>query len=213
MLLQKNWIFFRARQGTGFWLNQWGMASKLPAVGTVALLQRLSFFVPDDFINQQWPTPRQRGPRRRFSTAQLWRVHLLALLTGGRSFNAIQRSLSEQRALRRFAQLPNAHAIPDVRMLCEFRRRLGAGGLRAINDHLTGEVLLAAPLRDKTVALIDATDLPASTRDKKKMANLGAQHRRHWEHARLNRAAHVFLSAIKNTPLDYGSMVLNRSFC
>jgi hypothetical protein len=44
--------------------------------------------------------------------------------------------------------------------------------------------LLTALLRDKTVALIDATDLPASTRDKKKMVNLGAQRMPRWELAR-----------------------------
>ena len=69
-------------------------------------------------------------------------------------------------------------------MLHEFRRRLGAGGLRAINDHLSGQILLTAPLRDKTVALIDATDLPASTCDKKKMVNHGAQRMLGWELAR-----------------------------
>ena len=153
-------------------------------MGTAALLERLTSFVPDDFINQRWPIPWRPGRRRRFSSAQLWRIHLLALLTGGRSVNAIQRSLSEQRLFRRFAHLPNERTIPDVRMLHEFRRRLGAGGLRAINDHLSGQILLTAPLRDKTVALIDATDLPASACDKKKMASLGAQRMRHWERAR-----------------------------
>lgn len=160
------------------------MASGLPAVGTAALLERLTSFVPDEFINQHWPIPWRPGRRRRFSSAQLWRIHLLALLTGGRSVNAIQRSLSEQQGFRRFAHLPNERTIPDVRMLHEFRRRLGAGGLRAINDHLSSQILLTAPLRDKTVALIDATDLPASTCDKKKMGSLGVPRGRRWEHVR-----------------------------
>jgi hypothetical protein len=160
------------------------MSSALPAVGTLALLEHLTAFVPDDFINTRWPIPRRRGPRWHFSAAQLWRVHLLALLSGGRSFNSIQRALSEQRSLRRFAHLPNERAVPDVRMLHEFRLRLGCGGLRAINDHLTGQILQVAPLRDKTVALIDATDLPASTQDKKKMAGPGAQRGSRWEPAR-----------------------------
>jgi hypothetical protein len=158
------------------------MSSALPAVGTMALLERLTAFVPDDFINTNWPIPRQRGPRWHFSTAQMWRVHLLALLMGGRSFNSIQRSLSEQRSLRHFAHLRNERTIPGVRMLYEFRQRLGVGGLRAINDHLSGQVLKIAPLREKTIALIDATDLPASTRDKKKMANHGALNAQPSEH-------------------------------
>jgi hypothetical protein len=147
------------------------------------LLERLTAFVPDDFINTRWPIPYRPGRRQCFSTAQLWRIHLLALLTGGRSFNAVQRALSEQGLLRRFAHLPNERAIPDVRMLHEFRRRLGAGGLRVINDHLSGQVFQAAPLRDKTVALIDATDLPASTRDKKKTAGHGVPRGPHWGRA------------------------------
>jgi hypothetical protein len=151
-----------------------GMGAALPAVGTLALLERLTGFVPDEFINTRWPIPHRGGRRQHFSAAQLWRVHLLALLSGGRSFNAIQRALSEQRSLRRFAHLPNERTIPDTRMLYEFRQRLGAGGWRAINDHLIDRIVQVAPLRDKTVALIDATDLPASTQDKKKTAALGA---------------------------------------
>src|SRR5688572_30018597 len=112
------------------------MAKPLPAVGTFALLDCLTDFVPDDFINARWPVPRRRGPRLSFSAAQLWRVHLLALLSGGRSFNSVQRSLVEQRPLRRFAHLPNERAVPDVRMLHEFRSRIGVSGLRAINDYL-----------------------------------------------------------------------------
>jgi hypothetical protein len=189
------------------------MASELPAVGAKALLERLTIFVPDEFINQHWPVPRRPGPRWRFSTAQLWRVHLLALLTGGRSFNAIQRSLSDQRMFRRFAHLPNERTVPDVRMLHEFRCRLGAGGLRAINDHLSSQILLTAPLRDKTVALIDATDLPASTRDKKKTANPGARHMPRWEHVRSNQGTRVFSSGTKSIPSDYGSTASNRLFC
>jgi hypothetical protein len=132
-------------------------------------LEALSSFVPDDFINARWPTPtRCRGPRLRFSAAQLWRAHLLGCLCGGRSFNAVQRALAEQRDLRRFAHLPNERAVPDVRMLHEFRSRLGPGGFRAINDQLAQEILLIAPMREKSVALIDATDLPARACDKKK---------------------------------------------
>jgi hypothetical protein len=156
------------------------MSKSLPAVGSLALLDALTDLVPDDFINSNWPLPRRPGRRFHFSTAQLWRVHLLAALTGGQSFNAVQRSLAEQRALRRFAHLPNERSVPDTRMLHEFRSRLGVSALRCINDHLTQQILIAAPLRDKTVGLIDATDLPASTRDKKKRAGCGARNEPHW---------------------------------
>ena len=158
------------------------MTKSLPAVGSIALLEVLTGFVPDDFINTRWPLPYRGGRRFRFSAAQLWRVHLLAALTGCRSFNAVQRSLIEQRSLRCFAHLPNERSVPDVRMLHEFRARLGVSGFRSINDHLVEQLLTVAPLRDKTVGLIDATDLPASTRDKKKMASHGPPAEPLWEH-------------------------------
>lgn len=156
------------------------MNKSLPAVGSFALLEALTDFVPDDFINSRWPFPRRPGRRFEFSAAQLWRVHLLTTLTAHRSFNAVLRSLHEQRPLRRFAHLPNERSVPDIRMLHEFRARLGVSGFRRINDHLVHQFLLVAPLRDKTVGLIDATDLPACSRDKKKMANLGARGERRW---------------------------------
>ncbi len=78
------------------------MIKSLPAVGSIALLEVLTGFVPDDFINSHWPVPYRGGRRFRFSAAQLWRVHLLAALTGCRSFNAVQRSLMEQRPLATF---------------------------------------------------------------------------------------------------------------
>lgn len=158
------------------------MTKSLPAVGSLALLDALTDFVPDDFINLRWPLPRRPGRRFHFSAAQLWRVHLLVPLTGGQSFNAVQRSLCEQRPLRRFAHLANEHSVPDIRMLHEFRSRLGVSGFRLINDHLTQQVLAVAPLRDQTVSLIDATDLPASSRDKKKTADLGAHSEPPWGH-------------------------------
>jgi hypothetical protein len=147
-------------------------------------LDTLTDFVPDDFINSHWPIPLRPGRRFHCSAAQLWRVHLLAMLGGGQSFNAVQRSLVEQRRLRRFAHLPNEQSVPDTRMLHEFRSRLGVGGLRGINDHLARQVLTIAPLRDQTVGLIDATDLPASTRDKKKTGWLGVPNEPLWARAR-----------------------------
>jgi len=149
------------------------MNNPLPAVGTLALLDVLSPFIPDEFINLRWPRRTRRpGRRSALSAAQLWRAHLLICLWPGRSFNAVQRALVEHRPLRHFSHLPNQASAPDVRMLHEFRSRLGPGGFRAINDHLTREILRVAPLREKTLALIDATDLPARTRDKKKPSGL-----------------------------------------
>ena len=117
------------------------MNSLLPPTGTAVLLRQLSPYVPDDFINQLLPRRPGRGRRQVFSPAQLWRVHLLALLTPVHSFNLLLQMLPEQRDWRRFAHLPNRHAVPDVRMLHEFRDHLGVAGLRRVNEHLLEPLL------------------------------------------------------------------------
>jgi Transposase domain (DUF772) len=154
------------------------MHKELPAVGTAELLEILSSYVPDDFINQLLPRRRGVGRRCCFSAAQLWRVHLLSPLTGTHSYNGIVRLLPEQRAWRRFAHLSHRERTPDARMLNEFRRGAGVAGFRAINDHFV--VMLLKHLRgeQKSVAVIDATDLPAATADKKKMVESGRQRAR-----------------------------------
>src|SRR4030095_9698167 len=110
------------------------MKSLLPVTGTLDLLDQLSPHVPDGWINQTFPQVKGAGRRRRFSTAQLWRVHLLAVLSPVHSFNLLVQMLAEQRAWRRFAHLPNRHALPDAWMLHEFRERLGVQGFRRINE-------------------------------------------------------------------------------
>ena len=54
---------------------------RLPRTGTAELLSILDRYVPDDFINENWNVRPVRGPRRYFSAAQLWRTHLLTVLT------------------------------------------------------------------------------------------------------------------------------------
>jgi hypothetical protein len=156
------------------------MRGDLPAVGTTELLEVLSKYVPDDFINGLLPRRRGVGRRCRFSAAQLWRVHLLSALTDTRSCNGIVRQLPEQRYWRRFAHLSHRNRTPDVRMLHEFRDRVGVFGLRAINDHLVRQLLKYLVVDRKSVAIIDATDLKASTADKKKMVASGRLKARRW---------------------------------
>jgi hypothetical protein len=160
------------------------MHSALPTTGTAELLERLSNFIPDEFINSLLASRRYSGQQRCFSPAQLWRVHLLALLTPAHAFNAVARLLPEQRAWRRFAHLSHRLRTPDVRMLNEFRWRAGVSGLRAINDHLVKRLLVFIPSESKTVAIIDATDLPAATADKKKTGAIGRLRGRLSERAR-----------------------------
>lgn len=138
---------------------------------------------------------------------------LLVCLWPGRSFNAVQRALVEHHPLRRFAHLPNQASAPDVRMLHEFRSRLGPGGFRAINDHLTQQLLRVAPLREKTLALIDATDLPARARDKKKRSRFGALAGRPWVRAHSSPGRPAFLLATKSTPCACGLTDLSPSCC
>jgi len=185
----------------------------LPATGTAKLLEVLSDFVPDQFINHLLPGNRRQGRRNYFSAAQLWRVHLLAVLSPAHSFNAVVRLLPEQSALRRFARLNHRHRTPDVRMLCEFRAQAGVAKLRRINEQLVQQLLGFLPVGGQTVAVIDATDLPAATADKKKTGAGGRPNGPRSVHARSKPVTHGFSSVIKNMPCVYGCAVMNQLYC
>jgi hypothetical protein len=188
------------------------MRKDLPAVGTAELLELISDYVPDDFINQLLPRRRGVGRRCCFSSAQLWRVHLLSPLSGTHSYNGIVRLLPEQRAWRRFGHLSHRERTPDVRMLHEFRGRAGVSGLRAINDHLVVKLLEHLRAEQKSVAVIDATDLPAATADKKKTDGNGQPSERLWEPAHSSRVTRAFMSVTRNTRYGCGSTVIPRRF-
>ena len=130
--------------------------------GTAQLLEQLSPYVPDGFINERWPRGPTGGRRRVFSTAQLWRTHLLVLLTPAHSINLLVSMLKEQSQWRRFCHLSHRERIPDVRMLHEFRNEVGVDGLRSINEHLLGAVIKPLLERQDSISIIDATDLPAA---------------------------------------------------
>src|SRR5882672_5815988 len=127
------------------------MLATLPPVGTIALLERLSVFVPDDFIADFCPRAFTGGRRHDLSAAQIWRVHLLAVLTSTHSLNLIVAQLPEQPAWRRFARL--RRQLPTARMLSEFRRQIGVSGLRRINQHLLGRLLHRQGVQPHAVAL------------------------------------------------------------
>jgi len=136
------------------------MRTTLPPVGTNALLERVSDYIPDDSIAEVCSRAFTGGRRHALSASQLWRVHLLAVLTTTRSLNLIVTQLPEQPVWRRFARLRGQ--LPVARMLHEFRQQIGVGGLRRINQHLLGRLLRRQGLQPHAVALMDATDLPAS---------------------------------------------------
>lgn len=147
---------------------------RLPLTGTTSLLDALSPHIPDELINSLFLAPSGRGRRGLFSAAQLFRVHLLALLTPVHSFNLLVALLPEQRSWRTFARLRNRVRVPDVRMLHEFRQRLELSQLRRVNEHLLQPLVEGTGALAKTVALIDSTDLPAATNAYKKI--LGPLH-------------------------------------
>jgi hypothetical protein len=142
---------------------------RLPPTGTAGLLERLSPHVPDDLINSLFPRPGGPGRRGLFSAAQLFRVHLLALLTPVHSFNLLAALLAEHRSWRIFARLRNRVRVPDVRMLHEFRQVLDLTKLRCVNEHLLASLIEGTAGLAKTLALIDSTDLPAATNAYKKI--------------------------------------------
>ena len=136
--------------------------NRLPVTGSNELLDVLDPYIPDDFINKRWGARPVRGPRWQFSPAQLWRVHLLALVTPVHSLNLLTQLLPEQRAWRDFARLRHRHRTPDVRILNAFRTRVGVMGLRQINEAILQPLIQTAALWQNATALIDATDLPAA---------------------------------------------------
>lgn len=138
------------------------MKSRLPQTGTEDFLELLSPFVPDDYLDQHWPRLKTGGRRYGFSASQLFRLHLLALITPVHSFNLLIRMLPEQKAWRRFAHVPSQEHVPGVRMMNTFRDEIGVDGLRQVNGHLLEPIIGSLDLRQGAAALIDATDLPAS---------------------------------------------------
>jgi hypothetical protein len=89
-------------------------------------------------------------------------------------------------------------------MLHEFRDRAGVSALRAINDHMLVMLLKYLRAEQKSVALIDATDLPAATADKKKMAGNGPPSEQPWGRVHLNQVTPGFTLATRSTHYDCG---------
>jgi hypothetical protein len=139
----------------------------LPQTGTAPLLERLSPYLDDAWINALLPPQSGPGRRRNFSSAQLLRVLLLSLLTPVHSFNLLLKLLPENRAWRKFAHLPNQRMVPAPKMLHQFRSRLDLISLRRINAHLLQPLLNQLDPSRKTLAIIDSTDLAAANSFKK----------------------------------------------
>jgi hypothetical protein len=160
----------------------------LPQTGTARLLEKLSPHLDDVFINRLLPQPSGPGRPRSFHSAQLFRVLLLSLLTPARSFNLLVKLLPENRAWRQFARLRNQREIPDPKMLHQFRDRLDLQRLRQINAQLLRPLLDQLDPQRKTLAIMDATDLPAAANSFKKTRPVGPPSALRWVPARLRPA-------------------------
>ena len=188
--------------------------NRLPVTGTRQLLEVLDAHIPDDLINERWRMRSLRGPRWNFSAAQLWRVHLLALLTPVHSLNLLAQLLREHRAWRAFARLPRRHQVPDVRVLHAFRARMGVSGFRQINEALVEPLIQMACLWPNATALIDATDLPAACSGfKKKRLVRTAPGTRRQERARPKAVRVAGLWDIRNTASGCGGASIVVRLC
>lgn len=188
--------------------------NRLPVTGSNQLLDLLDPYIPDDFINDRWNVRPVRGPRWQFSPAQLWRVHLLPLLTPVRSLNLLARLLPEQRAWRDFAHLRNRHRTPDVRILNAFRTCVGVMGLRQINEAILQPLIQTAAFWQNATALIDATDLPAACSGfKKKTPALTPLPAPHWADARSRPVRAAGSSATKSTACACGGGSIRPQCC
>jgi|SRR5580658_2562588 hypothetical protein len=163
-------MWFGLKNGELLWVGiWWGFLSslsgmkRLPQTGTTALLELLSPHLDDGFINDLFPRRPRQGRHASFSPAQLLRVQLLQLLTPAHSGNLLIQLLPENRGWRDFARLPNKRSLPDAKMLHQFRERIDLIKLRQINRQLLKTILADLDPARKTVAIIDATDLPAAT--------------------------------------------------
>ena len=100
----------------------------------------------------------------------------------------------------------------DVRMLYEFREHAGAAALRAINEHLVKQLLPFLPAGGQTVAIIDATDLPAATAYKKKTVADGPPDEPRSALVRSSPDTRGSKWVIKNTRCVCGCAVTSRRF-
>lgn len=186
----------------------------LPQTGTSALLELLSPYLDDDWINQQFPPKRRQGRHRLFNPSQLFRATLLALLTPAHSYNLVVQLLPENRVWRDFAHLRNKHRCPDAKMLQQFRSWLRPAVLRKLNAHLLKPLLDGLDPQRKTVGIIDATDLPAAASSFKKKTKDTTRHvERQLELGPLRVDKAGGSSATRNIPCVCGSALLERRCC
>ena len=125
---------------------------------------------------------------------------MLGLLTPVHSVNLLVKLLAAQRAWRKFADLRRQTQVPGVRVLHEFRSRVGVAGLRRINEHRLAPLPAGYRWQPWSVGLIDATDLPAACVGFKKAPGNTLPRTRPWAGARSKRGkARCFVGYKKHT--------------
>jgi len=127
-------------------------------------LEKISRHVPDEEINLLFPFRKfdVQGRTRKFKTNQLYRAHILPMLKGVNSFNKLCYEFKTRRSFRDFCRFKNKQVTPTKRMLSEFRDQLKASGFEKIAQLITATFLRTISLPEVTVAIPDATDMPAS---------------------------------------------------
>jgi hypothetical protein len=175
-------------------------------------MEKLSPFLDDAFINELLPRARGPGRPRTFSSAQLFRVLLLSLLTPAHSFNLLLALLPENRAWRKFARLSNQRVLPDAKMLSQFRDRLDLSLLRQINARLLTPLLAGLDPVRPSLAIMDATDLPAAANSFKK-TNLTRRIGPRWARAQSKRGRANGSLATRNTACVSGLPSGGRASC
>jgi hypothetical protein len=127
-------------------------------------LERISRVVPDAAINEFFPAnyPGKRGKPFALTTAQYYRIHLLALLKGITTFNRLCAELLYHQGYRRFCRLPSIAQVPKAKTLSDFRAGLGPEAFALINDLLLERLFAIIPLPVPAVAAPDSTDLEAA---------------------------------------------------
>lgn len=128
------------------------------------ILEKISPHIPDEEIDFLFPYRNfnTQGRSKSFKTSQLYRAHILTLIKGVTSFNKMCSEFKFRRSFRDFCRFKNKNTTPTNRILSEFRGRLKPSGFEEITRLITLTFLNTVKLPLITIAVPDATDMPAN---------------------------------------------------
>ena len=127
------------------------------------ILRDISPHIPDEEINMLFPFRKfhTQGHRREFTSNQLYRAHLLAMIKGIPSFNKLCSEFKTRRSFREFCLFQNQKTTPTNRILSEFRDHLQPSGFEKVAQLMTLNLLAVTPLPEMKIAIPDGSDMPA----------------------------------------------------